>query len=116
MDAKHTLSITEARKRIFDIAEKVQEDGVHYILTEKGRPKAVIMSADELESWRETIDILVHHPTILDDIKWAEKEYKEGKTIPLEELLVQYGYVVNDKGKLSYVAPRRRKRRTKKAG
>lgn len=115
MDARHTLSITEARKKIFDIAEDVQKTGSHYILTDKGQPKAAILSIEELESWRETIDILVHHPTIQNDIKQAEKEFKEGKTIPLEEVMAEYGYAVSDKRKKSYVASRPGKKRKKKS-
>ena len=47
MDAKTTLSISEARKKIFKIAEQVQKPATHYTLTEKGKPKAVMMSAEE---------------------------------------------------------------------
>ena len=54
-DAPRTLSITEARKRIFELAEEVQTLGVHYTLTEKGRPRAVLISPEEYEGWTETL-------------------------------------------------------------
>jgi prevent-host-death family protein len=93
MDSKHTLSITEARKKFFAIANDVEKSGAHYTLTDKGRPKAVIMSIKQLESWHETIDILAHHPNIMKDVKQAEKDYREGK--------------------ISFLQPRKRKIRKK---
>lgn len=50
MQYKHTLSISDARKNFFAIADEVQSPDVHYTLTERGRPKAVIVSADRFES------------------------------------------------------------------
>jgi len=49
MKTKNTMAITEARKRIFDIAEAVQEKDAHVVLTERGMPKAVIISAQTFE-------------------------------------------------------------------
>jgi prevent-host-death family protein len=53
MKMKSTLSISEARKKFFTIAEDVQKPGAYYTLTERGRPKAVIVSADRFESLME---------------------------------------------------------------
>lgn len=44
-----TIPISEARKNIFSIAEEVQNPNVHYTLTERGRPKIVILSAEKFE-------------------------------------------------------------------
>lgn len=53
MKTKTTLSISEARKRFFAIAEEVQQPNNYYTLTERGKPKAVIVSADYFESLLE---------------------------------------------------------------
>jgi prevent-host-death family protein len=45
MDIKTTLSITEARKKLFLIANEVTQKNIYYTLTEYGRPKIVILSA-----------------------------------------------------------------------
>lgn len=50
MNTKTTLSISEARKKFFSIADEVQSPEVYYTLTERGRPKAVIVSADRFEA------------------------------------------------------------------
>lgn len=90
MNSKNTLSITEARKRIFEIAEEVQKPDNYYTLTEKGKPKAVIISAEEFDSITETIDIL-SDPDILDNIKQAEEEYRNGEYKTWDELKKEFG-------------------------
>lgn len=115
MDPKKTLSITEARRRIFEIVEEVQKPDSYYTLTENGRPKAVILSVEEFESLWETIRTLGDVPDLEKKAKEAEKAYERGEYVTLEALLAQGGYVLADKAKHAYEAPRRRSsRRTKK--
>ena len=102
MNVKTTLPISEARKKIFKIAKEVQKPSNYYTLTEKGRPKVVLMSAEEFESWQETLEVMREFPDIEKDIKKAEKEYRKGDYITLEELLAKEGYVLSDKGKKKY--------------
>lgn len=89
MNTQTTLSISEARKKIFQIAQKVQKPYIHYTLTEKGRPYVVIMSADEFESWQETLEVIQEFPDLKKDAVQARhavttKAYKKYKT--LEEI------------------------------
>lgn len=97
MNTKTTLSISEARKKIFKIAEETQRMGNYYTLTEKGRPKAVIMSADDFESWQETLETIREFPNLEKDIKKAEKEYKKGKYLDLKDVLAKEGIILNSK-------------------
>jgi prevent-host-death family protein len=53
MKTKTTLSITEARKNIYAIADEIQKAEKYYTLTEHGRPKVVMLSAEEFESLTE---------------------------------------------------------------
>lgn len=102
MNPKTTISISEARKRIFDIAEEVQKPNNYYTFTENGRPKAVLMSAGDFDSWAETIEVMREFPDLDKDIKDAERDYKKGNYITLDELLKKEGYVLADKGKRKY--------------
>jgi antitoxin YefM len=99
---KNTISITEARKKIFDIADEVQKPNNFYTLTERGKPKAVILSAEEFDSIAETIQVMQEFPNLKKDIEEAEKEYAKGDYITLDQLLVKEGYVVADKSKNKY--------------
>lgn len=105
MTNKTTISISEARKRIFEIADAVQNPDTFYILTEKGSPKAVIMSVEEFESWRETLEVIKDYPDLHNDLKETEHDLKTEKYktyITLDELLAQKGYIVADKAKKQY--------------
>jgi antitoxin YefM len=99
MNTKTTLSISEARKKIFEIAEKVQKPSTHYILTEKGRPKVAFMSAEEFESWQETLEVIRDFPNLEKDIKKSEREYERGSYSTLEKVLSKEGFVLADKPK-----------------
>jgi prevent-host-death family protein len=115
MRAKTTISISEARKKIFDIAEEVQKPGVYYTFTEKGKPKTVMMSYEEFDSLMETLEVMKDFPNLEEDIKKAEKEFKKGEYVTLDELLFEQGYVLADKGKKKYaVRSRHSKKGTKR--
>ena len=107
MDSKTTLSISEARARIFEIADAVQKPETHYTLTENGRPKAVIMSAEEFESWQETLEVMRDFPDLKKDIRKAEEDYQKGRYITLENILTEQGFVLADKSKNPYAVSRR---------
>ncbi|MFA6136304.1 MAG: type II toxin-antitoxin system Phd/YefM family antitoxin [Candidatus Paceibacterota bacterium] len=105
MDKKTTLSISEARKKIFEITEDVQKPGTSYTLTERGRPKAVIMSVDEHESWAETLEVIKDFPDLKKDVAETKKAVRIGsyrKWTALEDLLRKEGFVVADKSPKKY--------------
>ena len=49
MKTKTTLSVSEARKNIFEIVDEVQKPNIYYTLTERGKPKAVVLSAEKFD-------------------------------------------------------------------
>ena len=52
MRLRNIISLTETRKRLFEIAEEVQGKNNHFVLTKHGRPYAVILSADDFEKMK----------------------------------------------------------------
>jgi len=93
MNTKTTMPISKARAKIFDIAKEVQKTSNHYTLTERGKPRVVIISAKDFESYQETLEVIKDFPCLEKDIKKAEKEYKTGDVFSLEEVLAEEGYV-----------------------
>jgi antitoxin YefM len=59
-------------------------------ITKHGRPAAVLMSADDLESLQETV-FWLSKSGIPDDVTAAEREYAEGLTVSGEELRSEFG-------------------------
>lgn len=82
---KKTLPVTEVRKKLTTLVDEVNDKFEQVVITKNGRPRALLMAVDEFDSWQETIEIL-SDKNLMRDIKQAEKEFKEGKTITLEEL------------------------------
>jgi prevent-host-death family protein len=120
ISVKTTVSISEARKRIFDIADEVQVPNKVYTLTASGRPKAVIMSASEYESWTETMDVLRDCPDIFERISESDRAVKTGdwsNFVTLRELGKELGIVdvVAKKAKKKYAVQSRNRKKSKKA-
>lgn len=113
MNTSATLSLSEARKKIFIIADEVQHPNTYYTLTENGCPKAVIMSAEEFESWQETLEVMKDFPDLKKDIREAEENFKNGDYVTLETYLSRQGYVLSDNKKSYGVSSRSRKKSSK---
>lgn len=117
MNIKTTLSISEARKKIFDIIDAVQKPGVHYTFTANGRPSAVLMSAEEYESWAETLEVMRDFPDLDKDVAEAEKAFRTGeykKWPTLDDLKRDWGFAVADTSAKKYGVHSRNKTKGKK--
>jgi prevent-host-death family protein len=102
MDIKKVLPLTEARKNIFKIIDDVEKEGAFYGLTERGRIKAILMPADEFESWRETLAVMKQFPDLDKSIAAAKKDWLNKKYISLDYILAREGYVLAEKPKTKY--------------
>ena len=73
-----TLPLTEARKDLPKIVDEVATIHEHVVITKHGKPEAVVMSADEFESWQETLEIMADKKTMA-AIARAERDVKAGR-------------------------------------
>lgn len=99
MKISRTLSISEARKNIFKIADEIQKPDICYMLTENGKAKAVIMSASEYESWMETMEVMMEMPDLKKEIDEFEDDLRTGRVknyTTLEEFLAKEGVSISD--------------------
>ncbi len=83
------LPVTEARKKLTDLVDKAAKQLDEYIITVKGKPKAVLMSADEFEGWKDTNEIL-SDPELVRAIKEGEDDIKAGRVTTLEDLKKEF--------------------------
>ncbi len=79
------LPLAEIKKRLSEIVDGVEERHDRVVLTRYGRPAAVIMSPDELESLEETLDIL-SDPKAMREIRKAEAAIEAGDVVDAEAL------------------------------
>lgn len=80
------VTATQARKNFFKLMDLLRTSGVTVMVMHQDKPPIVMMSAEEWEGWMETLDILSSDPDIVHDLRKADREIVEGKTITLEEL------------------------------
>lgn len=80
-----TLPITKVREDLTKIVDRANRLLDEYIITVNGSPAAVIMSAAEYESWKETNEIMADKG-LMKAIKEGEKDIEEGKYITFEQL------------------------------
>ena len=80
-----TLGLTEARKDLSKLVDEVSSAHEHVTITKQGRPAAVVMSADEFESWQETLEILAD-PETMASLKRSERDIKAGRVTPYAEV------------------------------
>ena len=83
------ISISDLRTNLPALIKETSENLKRFIVTVSGKPKAVVISPEELESLEETAEILAV-PGALEGIRQGSKEIKQGKGIPLEEIEKKY--------------------------
>ena len=82
-----TLSLSEAKMKLSKLIEDVRSTDEEIVITKNGSPAAVLISADEFESWKETIAIR-SDSSLMDEIRTGLKSLKgkKARLYTLEEL------------------------------
>jgi len=84
-----TLPLSEVKKRFSEMVDRVEKHHDRVVVTRRGRPAAVLMSPDDLESLEETLDLL-STPGALEEIRKAQTEIDSGHGVTSEELTATY--------------------------
>lgn len=79
------LPISEAREALPTIVKNVQNKLSEYVITVSGSPSAVLLSYDEYESWKETVEILTD-ASLLKTIQKGQEDIEKGDYVTLEQL------------------------------
>jgi len=79
------LTVSDARTNLYDMMEEVRKYLRRFVITYHGKPQAVLMPVEDLESWEETLDILSNRK-LMADLRKAEKDRKTDRMYSLEEV------------------------------
>jgi antitoxin YefM len=82
MEAAPHVPLAEVKSRLSEVVDRLQREHGRVVITKHGRPAAVIMALEDLESLEETLEILSHNE-LLAEIGEAEAEVAEGRSTPL---------------------------------
>lgn len=80
-----TLSLAEVRARFSEMVDQVEGQHDRVIVTRNGKPAAILISPEDLESLEETLAVL-SDPAAMSQIEEARAGHARGESISLAEL------------------------------
>jgi antitoxin YefM len=80
-----TLPLSHVKAHLSEIADRVEGQHDRVVVTRNGRPAAVIVSPEDLESLEETLAAL-SDPELMRQIREGEAAVESGDTTTLEQL------------------------------
>lgn len=83
-----TLPLSEAKSQLSGLVEQVRALDEQVVITRNGRPAAVLVSAEEFERWKETIEVSAD-AALMKEIRAGLRALKSRKArlYTLDELL-----------------------------
>lgn len=79
-----TLPLSSVKARLSELVDRVEREDDRIVVTRNGRPAAVLVSADDLESLEETLAVLSDRK-LMQKLKEGERAAERGDVVPLEE-------------------------------
>jgi antitoxin YefM len=89
-DGMKTLTVTEVKARLNELVDDAESTHEQIVITKHGRPAAVIVAAEDLESLQETVYWL-SQPGFRESIAEAEADIGAGNTVSSDELRNRLG-------------------------
>ena len=80
-----TINLSEAKNKLSQLVKKTAETTRQVVISVNGRNQAVLISMEEYESLKETIDILKDQ-TLVKKIISSMKDIQKGDVIDFEKL------------------------------
>lgn len=72
------LPLSEVKAKLSEIVDDVQARDERVVITRKGKPAAILMSHDDMESWEATVEIM-SDPEFMADIRRGVRELEQGR-------------------------------------
>lgn len=90
MSAAEHLSLADVKNRLSEVIDRLEREHGRVVVTKHGRPAAVLLSVEDLESLEETLEVL-SDPKLVDDIRKGDQDVKAGRIerFTREELLAR---------------------------
>jgi antitoxin YefM len=89
MQLAATIPANEARTNFYQLLEEVGTNLRRFVITHRGKTKAVVMPIEDVEAWEETLDIL-SDKKLMKDLKESDRDIKNGRVISLDDLKIKY--------------------------
>ena len=80
-----TLPLSVVKARLSELVDRVESEDDRIVVTRNGRPAAVIVSAEDLESLEETLAVLSDRE-LMKKVRDGERAADHGDVVALDEL------------------------------
>jgi len=84
------VPVGDARDHFSELIAEVERTHERVTVTRHGRPVAVLLSPEDLESLEETLDIL-SQPGALEEIRESAQDVAAGRMVSIEEVRAEFG-------------------------
>lgn len=84
------IGVHELRKELPQLLKQLHEEGADVVVTQQGKPVAILLSVEKYLEMREAIRDL-SDPKYAQELIVAKREIDEGKGIPAEEVYREAG-------------------------
>ena len=84
MTSAEHVPLAEVKNRLSEVVDRLEREHGRVVITKHGRPAAVMLSLEDLESLEETLAIL-SDPELLATIREADAEVATGRSAPMTE-------------------------------
>lgn len=78
MTIAEQMPLAEVKNRLSEVVDEVEREHARVVITKHGRPAAIVMSIDDLESLEETLEIM-SNPQLVADIRESLADLAAGK-------------------------------------
>lgn len=85
-----TVTVTEAKARLNELVDEAEATHEQVTITKHGRPAAVILAAEDLESLQETV-FWLSQPGFRNAVSEADAAIAAGKTFTSDEMRASLG-------------------------
>jgi len=84
MSTAEQLPLADVKNRLSEVVERLEREHGRVVITKHGRPAAVVMSVDDLESLEETLEVL-SSASVMADIMEGLAELSAGSMAPMSK-------------------------------
>jgi antitoxin YefM len=84
MSVADQMPLAELKNRLSEVVDRLEREHGRVVITKHGRPAAVVLSVEDLESLEETLDVMGNR-AVLDDIQEAVAELQTGAAAVLSK-------------------------------
>ena len=82
MSPADQMPLAEVKNRLSEVVERLEREHGRVVITKHGRPAAVVLSIEDLDSLEETLDVL-NSTVLMEDIRVGAAELLAGDAAPM---------------------------------